>query len=114
MAGHRKEFLNTLPKELSHCYYDFTHLPHYGISLLSLLENAPLTINGNQLQAIQQPVQLLLGDHDTFASVETGKNIIAHLPHGKLQIIKSAGHLPWLEKPKECGSIILDFLAGLP
>lgn len=114
MAGHRKEFLTTLPKELSHCYYDFTHLPHYGISLLSLLENAPLTINGNQLQAIQQPVQLLLGDHDTFASVETGKNIIAHLPHGKLQIIKSAGHLPWLEKPIECGSIILDFLSGLP
>lgn len=113
-AGHSREFLNTLPKELSHCYYAFSHLPNYQISLLSLLENAPSTITGNQLRTIQQPVQLLLGDHDTFASVETGKNIVAQIPNGKLHIIENAGHLPWLEKPKACATLVTDFLNQLP
>jgi len=109
-AGHSKEFLNTLPRELSHCFYYFRLLPHYEISLLSLMENAPSTIDGNQLHGIQQPVQLLLGDHDTFASVEAGENIVAQIPNGAFHIIENAGHLPWLEKPKECGHIIMDFL----
>lgn len=114
LVGHSREFLNTLPKELSQCYYDFTHLPNYEISLRSLLENAPSTITDNQLRTIQHPVQLLLGDHDTFASVEIGKNIVASIPNGKYHVIENAGHLPWLEKPKACGILIMDFLNQLP
>ena len=112
-VGHSREFVNTLPKELSHCYHAFRYLPNYEISLLSLMENAPATITGNQLGTIRQPVQLLLGDHDTFASVATGQAIIAAIPNGQLHMIKDTGHLPWLERPQACGTIIMDFLSGL-
>jgi 2-hydroxy-6-oxonona-2,4-dienedioate hydrolase len=53
---------------------------------------------------------LLLGSRDTSASEETGKSVVATLPDGEFHVINGAGHLPWLEKPEECGSLIKDFL----
>src|SRR5450755_825714 len=54
--GHSKEKLAQLPKYLDDgCYY-FRKLPHYLISLTSLLENMAPKIDEKQLSTVSQPV----------------------------------------------------------
>ncbi|MDB5138724.1 MAG: hypothetical protein JWR12_640 [Mucilaginibacter sp.] len=110
-VGHSNETLNRLPGALVDCYYYFRQLPHYRISIMSLMENVAPKIDEQQLKSVRQPVLFLLGTNDTFASVETGGRIAAAFPDSEFHIIPGAGHLPWLENPEECGSLIKNFLA---
>lgn len=109
--GHSRQTLSMQPKALGDCYFYFRQLPHYLISATSLLQNTAPKIDAKQLNRIIQPMLLILGTKDTFASVETGKSIVAALPGGVFQSIDGAGHLPWLESPAVCGRLIKDFLA---
>lgn len=109
--GHSKETISRLPNAFGDCYFYFRRLPHYLISAISLLENAAPKIDEHQLKNVLQPTILILGTKDNFASVETGKNIVAALPHGTFHAIIGAGHLPWLENPATCGNLVQNFLA---
>lgn len=110
MMGSTRATINNLPKQLGEAYYYFRRLPHFFISLISLLKNAAPAIDAVQLKLVKQPAQLLLGDKDTFASVATGQSIAAAMPNCKLHVISEGSHLPWLEKPQECGHLINEFL----
>jgi 2-hydroxy-6-oxonona-2,4-dienedioate hydrolase len=110
-AGSSRETIDRLPTVFGEAYYSFMRLPHYFISLTSLLQNAAPPIDAQQLSGIRQRAQLLLGDKDTFASVATGQQIAAAMPDCTLNLIKDGSHLPWLEKPAECGRLINEFLA---
>jgi 2-hydroxy-6-oxonona-2,4-dienedioate hydrolase len=113
LMGSSRETIDALPKELRKAYYYFGRLPHYFISLTSLLQNAAPAIDAQQLSQVKQPAQLVLGDKDTFASVATGRSIVAAMPDCTLHVIKDGSHLPWLEKPEECGKLINEFLDKL-
>jgi 2-hydroxy-6-oxonona-2,4-dienedioate hydrolase len=108
--GSSRKTIEALPKEINKAYYCFGRLPHYFISLTSLLQNAAPVIDAQQLSQVKHPAQLLLGDKDTFASVATGRSIAAAMPDCTLHVIKDGSHLPWLEKPAECGKLINEFL----
>lgn len=108
--GHSSETLDSQPTALVDCYYYFRLLPHYLISLTSLLENVAPKIDEAQLKQVTQPVLFLLGDKDTFASVETGRQIAAALPNCQFEVIKGAGHLPWMESAEVCGEPINGFM----
>ncbi|WP_158798839.1 alpha/beta fold hydrolase [Pedobacter sp. L105] len=108
--GSTSETIDKLPKEIGESYYAFRRLPHYLISFTSLLKNAAPNIDAAQLSGVKQPVQLLMGDKDTFASVPVGQSIAEAIPDCKYHIINEGSHLPWLEKSEECGKLINDFL----
>ncbi len=110
MMGHSRETISRLPMALGDCFFYFRRLPHYQISALSLMENTAPKIDAQQLKLVLQPTRLILGTKDNFASVETGKNIVAALPNGSFDAIDEAGHLPWLENPEACARLIHDFL----
>jgi pimeloyl-ACP methyl ester carboxylesterase len=113
LMGSSKETINSLPAVLGAAYFYFRRLPHYLISLISLLQNAAPKIDARQLCQVKQPARLLLGDKDTFATVATGESIAAAMPNCRLCVINDAGHLPWLEQPVECGNLIKDFFKML-
>ena len=108
--GHTAETLAKQPKALGDCYYYFRLLPHYLISLTSLLENTAPQIDEAQLKKVSRPVLFLLGTKDTFASIKTGESIAAAIPDCEFYAIEGAGHLPWMESPAVCGGIISTFL----
>jgi 2-hydroxy-6-oxonona-2,4-dienedioate hydrolase len=108
--GHSNETISRLPQAFADCYFYFRRLPHYLISAISLLENTAPKIDAQQLKKVLQPTMLILGTRDNFASVETGKSIVAALPNGTFHAIYGAGHLPWLEDPAACAQLIL----GMP
>lgn len=109
--GHSAATLAAQPAALRDCYYYFRLLPHYQLAALSLLQNGAPDIDGAQLARVTQPVILLLGTKDTFASVGHGKRIVAAMPHGRLHVIYGAGHLPWIEAEDECGRMVREFIA---
>lgn len=108
--GHDAKMLAQLPVAMADCYYYFRRLPHYRVSILSLLENAAPRIGEEDLARVHQPVMLLWGTKDSFADVEIGRKIAVALPAGTLHSLEGAGHLPWLESSPECGKLILEFL----
>ena len=108
--GHSRQTISRQPRELGDAYFYFRLLPHYLISLTSLLENAAPNIDQGQLKLVTQPTRLILGTRDNFASVKTGEMIAAALPRGSLRVIEGTGHLPWMENAAVCGQLILDFL----
>jgi pimeloyl-ACP methyl ester carboxylesterase len=110
LMGHSSETLKQLPTAFADAYYYFRLLPHYLLSLTSLLENAAPKIDEQQLKQVSQPMLFLLGTKDTFASIETGKRIAAAIPRCDFHAIAGAGHLPWLENPADCGRLICDFI----
>ena len=110
MMGHEPAVLKSLPASYGDCYGRFRRLPHFKISALSLLQNAAPQITSAELKAVGAPVLLLWGSKDTFAPVETGRQIAQALPDGALQEIAGAGHLPWLEDADRCGALASGFL----
>jgi 2-hydroxy-6-oxonona-2,4-dienedioate hydrolase len=113
LTGSSQETIHSLPKQFGEAYYYFQRLPHYFVSLTSLLRNAAPKIDAMQLATVKQRAQLLLGDKDNFASVATGQTIVTAMPNCRLHVIKDGSHLPWLEKPEECGSLVNDFLGSI-
>lgn len=111
MMGHGADTIKKLPQAFGDCYYHFHKLPHFGISAVSLLTNLPPALGPADLARVAQPVALIWGTKDSFASIDVGRSIARALPHGELHGLDGAGHLPWLEDPAACGRIILAFLA---
>jgi 2-hydroxy-6-oxonona-2,4-dienedioate hydrolase len=115
--GHSPQTIATLPQAMADCYYYFQKLPNYRISSLSLMEQAntlfggrPITITQQQLQQVKQSTLFLWGTYDPFGSAETGSNIAALMSSSVFHAVQNGGHLPWLDAPEECGSLILNFL----
>jgi pimeloyl-ACP methyl ester carboxylesterase len=55
-----------------------------------------------------------VGDEDEVTPPAQAKAMAEAIPGASLIVIRSAGHLPPLERPVETTDAILAFLAGLP
>jgi 2-hydroxy-6-oxonona-2,4-dienedioate hydrolase len=109
--GHSKETCARFPEAAVDCFYHFPRLPHYQTSFLSLMNQAMgVRLDEGQLKGVRQPVIFLWGNNDPFGSVEIGRKIAEIIPSSAFHVIQGGGHLPWLDSPAECGSLIRDFL----
>ncbi len=118
--GHPRESVEKLPQAMAECYHCFQRLPHYKISSLTMMERInrlrgsrpKITITQDQLGRIAAPTLMLWGGSDPFGSVETGKKIAGMLRRSEFHEIPASGHLPWLDRPKECGDLIEGFISN--
>jgi 3-oxoadipate enol-lactonase len=60
------------------------------------------------------PTLVIAGDEDELAPPAQARAMADAIPGASLVVIRSAGHLPTLERPTETTDAILGFLAGLP
>jgi 3-oxoadipate enol-lactonase len=60
------------------------------------------------------PTLVLVGDEDEVTPPAQAKAMAEIIPGASLVVIRSAGHLPPLERPVETTDAIVGFLAGLP
>lgn len=60
------------------------------------------------LAAITAPALVVHGDRDRFAPVAAGRYLAAHLPQAHLEIVRGAGHAPFLSHP----ALFLEQLRG--
>ena len=64
----------------------------------------------NRLREIKIPALIVFGDEDQITPTSEGKNLSEKIPRSEFEIIKGAGHLAMLEKPREFNEILRRFL----
>jgi pimeloyl-ACP methyl ester carboxylesterase len=57
------------------------------------------------------PLQLIWGERDQIVPITVAHDILAAVPHARLEVIPGAGHLPHQEKPEAVLSVLHRFLA---
>ena len=63
-----------------------------------------------ELKQLNIPTLIVWGSRDRVVPLEHGAFMAKHIPGARLAIVRGAGHMPFYEKPRECGRLILSFL----
>jgi pimeloyl-ACP methyl ester carboxylesterase len=65
-----------------------------------------------ELAGLRTPTLLIWGEQDRIDPPQPAAIAIAQrLPNARLVLMPDAGHLPWLDKPEECATLVTEFLA---
>jgi pimeloyl-ACP methyl ester carboxylesterase len=75
-------------------------------------QNPEFLLRDSEIAQLQMPVLWLWGKDDGFAGSDIAHRIHGKVPHSKLVEFDLAGHLPWLDHPKEHAAQVRKFLSG--
>ena len=64
----------------------------------------------DRLGNIQAPTLVITGRPDNIVSADNSLILAERIPNARLEVLEPAGHLFWLEKPKETLDLVLAFL----
>lgn len=64
----------------------------------------------SRLKHIKQDTLAICGEDDVMTTVKYHEFLCAEMPHCKLEVVKDAGHWPFIEKPQQVLKIIVNFL----
>jgi pimeloyl-ACP methyl ester carboxylesterase len=70
-----------------------------------------ITFDKAALGGIDPPVLLVYGTADPTGDVDTWQTFTSALPHGSLELIDGAGHMPWFDDPGWVAALVDGFLA---
>lgn len=55
------------------------------------------------LSTFNHPVRMVFGSADPTGSVDLWREFTTRLPHGELEVVEGAGHMPWWDEPGAVG-----------
>lgn len=64
-----------------------------------------------ELPRLDQPTLFVWGEKDPLGAPAVGQSLAALMPNARLEVVADAGHLPWLDQPKICADVLLEFLS---
>jgi pimeloyl-ACP methyl ester carboxylesterase len=64
-----------------------------------------------ELPRLDHPTVFLWGDRDPLGAPAVGEVLAASMANARLVVVDDAGHLPWLDQPKVCADVLLEFLS---
>ena len=100
---------STHPENISRIYKRQFYLANkYAKSNSSMLKMMPFS--DKELESIQNPVLVLIGDEDVINSEESLERAKKHLPKSETRIIKDAGHFLTIDQPKIVNDAVISFL----
>ena len=62
------------------------------------------------LHQIRQPVLLVWGRNDRMVALSGSRRLMQAVPHARLAVLESCGHIPMLEQPEQFNRLVADFL----
>ena len=68
------------------------------------------TIHIERLKSLKKETLLIWGENDLWIPLDNGKRMNSLIKYSKLEVIKSSGHVPMEENPKESLDILNKFL----
>jgi len=100
---------STHPENISRIYKRQFYLANkYAKSNSSMLKMMPFS--NKELETIQNPVLVLIGDKDVINSKESLEIAQKHLPNCKTKIVNDAGHFLTIDQPKVVNDAVINFL----
>lgn len=90
-------------------------LPQVAKSQRTMLENV-LDLKGwkkkyylsDQLDQLKPPVHFIWGDQDAFENHHSGRKKARKIREHTFEVVKNAGHCPWLDQAEECARLIIE------
>jgi 2-hydroxy-6-oxonona-2,4-dienedioate hydrolase len=71
-----------------------------------------LTFTDEEVGRLQHPTLMIYGSADPVGSVDVWRRFVDLLPKGALEVVQSAGHVPWLDDPAGVAGSMDRFLRG--
>ena len=105
-----------VPLEVLQAVYAADNLPGYAQSTATMMEQIahegiPLTYALRpELKNLKPETLFIWGDQDKLGSAMRGNEMASMIPHARCEVIKEAGHLPWLDQSELCIRLTRDFL----
>jgi len=62
------------------------------------------------LRYIKAPTRIIWGDNDRLNPIRYGQALVEHIAGARLDVIENCGHLPQVEQPDSCLSVLTGFL----
>ncbi|WET03837.1 alpha/beta hydrolase [Flavobacterium sp. YJ01] len=107
--GKTLKTFSTHPENISVIYKRQFYLANkYAKSNSSMLKMMPFS--DKELESIQNPVLVLIGDNDVINSEESLERAKKYLSNSKTKIIKDAGHFLTIDQPKTVNDAVINFL----
>jgi 2-hydroxy-6-oxonona-2,4-dienedioate hydrolase len=63
-----------------------------------------------EIGGIDHSTRMIFGSADPTGSAEMWRAFTGRLPHGELQVVEGAGHMPWWDEPAKVGRLVGEFL----
>lgn len=100
---------STHPENISRIYKRQFYLANkYAKSNSSMLKMMPFS--DKELESIQNPVLVLIGDKDVINSKESLERAHKHLKSSKTKVVQDAGHFLTIDQPKTVNDAVINFL----
>jgi len=107
--GKTLKTFSTHPENISVIYKRQFYLANkYAKSNSSMLKMMPFS--DKELESIQNPILVLIGDTDVINSEESLERAKKYLSNSKTKIIKDAGHFLTIDQPKTVNDAVINFL----
>ena len=112
-----QEDIDRMPRAAADAAYYMYQLPTYLDTWKSLIA-AVATIRGakpryqlraDELERIDQPLQFIWGENDVFGNLDVARQATRIIPNAQLHEMQT-GHLPFLDQPEACFTVIREFL----
>jgi pimeloyl-ACP methyl ester carboxylesterase len=65
-----------------------------------------------ELEKLIAPTLFLWGDKDPFGTPDDGRRLVERMPRARLEVVRDASHLAWLDQPEACADAVAEFLVG--
>jgi len=82
-----------------------------GLGLFSRVISATRALTPD-LPRLTAPTLFLWGDKDPLGTPDDGRDLVAHMPDARLEVVDDASHLVWLDQPHVCADAVAAFLAA--
>lgn len=116
-----EQLLVAHPEALDDEYLDVAaraaRLPRARMAWRTLLEECvslagfrPRYMIRDEVPSIETPTLFLWGEQDAYALPESGAELARKMTSGKIERVRAAGHLPWLDRPERVTDSIESFL----
>ena len=66
-----------------------------------------------ELKNLRPPTLFIWGDKDIEGRPSLGQEMAAIAPHAQCEVVPEAGHLPWLDQPDRCATLVANFLRSV-
>jgi proline iminopeptidase len=66
----------------------------------------------DQLGLVECPSLVCVGELDPITPVDAAREIVDALPHGRLEVLRGAGHFPWRDVPDRYWPLLHHFVTG--
>ena len=115
--GSSQEDIDRMPRAAADAAYHMYQLPTYLDTWKSLVAavatvsgaNPRYQLHADELERIEQPLQFIWGENDVFGDLDIARQATRIIPNAQLHEMQT-GHLPFLDQPEACGTVIREFL----